>query len=568
MIVDRQDRAGMAEPVGSGQIPVAVVGAGPTGLFLAVLLARLGVPVRIFDKEPGAAKESRAFAIHARTLELFASVGLSDAVFERGTLASGTRFYINGKAAAGFGLEFGERPDTPFPVVMVLPQSETEKMLVADLRRLGVEVERGVRLESLTQDASGVVLRGHGADGSSIEIGAAYAVGADGAHSMVRKALGLTFEGGPYAQGFLLADCTVEADLEEGPFTVFLHGQDFGLFFPMGEGHVGRVIVTDGAAQADPSMTAQGSAPATLAEVEDALRRASQLDLRLRDATWTSRYRVHHRGVNRYSVGRVFVAGDAAHIHSPAGGQGMNTGLQDAANLAWKLALSTGGVAPPALLASYDAERRPVGEQVIAVTDRAFSFITASSSLLTTIRDLALPFAGTAIGRSETLRSRVFDILSQLGFHYGPGPAVAPDDGHWSHGPKPGQRAPDAAVAHGVQLFDRTGSYRFHILALARRPLGTDAIDGTADQLDALAAACGLDPTVVFLSRSLAGRHRRILQIENDAVLAAYGVTGDVSEALYLIRPDGHVAWRSKSFDIAGCRRFAADHFAAPARDV
>lgn len=546
-------------------VQVLVVGAGPTGLTAAAFLAQAGVDVRIIDKEPGAAKESRAFAVQARTLEVFLSIGLADAFLDRGVLANGTRVYVDGRSTAGFNLERLGRHDTPYPMVLSLPQSETEAILVEHLAAKGIEVERGLTAVSLEQDATGATLQARGADGAVVALRASYVIGADGAHSFVRKALGLKFEGAPYAQTFLLADCTLDGALEPGPFSVFFHGNHFALWFPLKGGRFGRVITTSERPVADASIAAQGSSPATLDEIEASFREATQLKVRLTDPVWMSRYRVHHRGVNRYGVGRVFVAGDAAHIHSPAAGQGMNTGIQDAANLAWKLSAVLKGRAMPALLDSYDAERRPVGDYVLSATDRLFSLATSPSGWVAAARSVLLPLAAGAIGFSGAARARAFEFLSELGIHYEPGLAVQDEAGEgqaWQEGPRPGRRAPDAAVSRKVSVFDIIAGYRFSLLAMTRKPLGAPEIERIAAELDAAAAASGMDVAAHLIGRSLVGRHPRLIQAESDDVLPAYGLGPDVPEALYLVRPDGYVAWRAPSLDSDGLKRFVAGRFA------
>lgn len=546
---------------------VTIVGAGPTGLLAAILLRRAGIEIRIIDKAPSAAKESRAFAVQARTLEILHTIGLAETFLNRGALATGVRLFMDGKLAAAVPLDGAGRTDTPFPVVLTLPQSETEAILVAELQRQGVEVERGITATALGQDSESVTLEAADAAGRALTIRSDYLVGADGAHSLVRKALGLAFEGAPYAQTFLLADCQIEGPLEDGPFCAFFHDSDFAMWFPLRGERLGRVITTSRRAVTDPSIADQGSSAATLPEVEDSFRRATQLDLRLTDATWVSRYRVHHRGVDRYGIVRVFVAGDAAHIHSPAGGQGMNTGLQDAANLAWKLTLALKGNPPPSLLGSYDGERRPVGRSVLAATDRMFSFATPASGWVSTARDVLLPLLLGTLGRSGIARSRAFDFLSELGIRYPAGDAVAdaaPAKPRWVRGPKAGERAPDAPITHRRTVFDLLAGYRFHLLALSRAPLSGSEIERWAAELDGLAREAGFDPGTHLVGHSLAGRHPAITQVENAAVLDAYGLSDAVPQALYLVRPDGYVGWRAPALDLAGCARFIAARFSRP----
>ena len=545
---------------------VIVIGAGPTGLMAGALLARCGVGVRVLDKSPSQAKESRAFAVQARTMELFQSLGLAEAFLDKGVLAAGARVYVDGEPAAGFDLDDLGRDDTPFPLMLIIPQSETEAILVDDLDRLGVAVERGIEATSLDQTSDGVVVHARGPGGDSLALRASYVIGADGAHSMVRKALGLTFEGAAYPQAFLLADCKLEGPIEHARLKVFLHGSDFAIVIPMKGQDYARVIATDIALPVESSFASQGSSPLQLAEVEAALRRASTLDVTLSEPRWTSRYRVHHRGVNVYRRGRAFVAGDAAHIHSPAGGQGMNTGLQDVANLCWKLALVLKGQAPEALLGTYDEERRPVGETVLKFTDRAFSIVTTQSGWAATLRDTLVPILGATIARSGIVRERAFHFISELGIRYEPNAFLARDDRdgaprEWRRGPAPGHRAPDAMISSRTRLFDLIGGYRFHVLALSRTPLIEADIARLADELAGLREAVGFDLRTHILARSLVGRDPRIAQAELPRIFDAYGICHDVAQGTYLIRPDGHVAWRTPRLDIGACRRFMLERF-------
>ena len=543
---------------------VAIIGAGPTGLMAALLLARSGIPVRVFDKSPGAAKESRAFGIQARTLELFQSLGLADAFLDRGLLAAGAQVFVGGKAAAALDFDDIGREDTPFPTLLVLPQSETEDILTAALRDAGVEVERGIEVVGLAEVEDAAVVSLRSASGGEQEVRASYVIGADGAHSIVRKRLGLTFEGAPYAQSFLLADCRVEWPLDYSRFKLFLNGDAFGIYVPMRGRDYARVITTALAGEGEAQIGSEGARELSLDEVEHGFRRAVGGEVRLSDPVWMSRYRVHHRGVNRYRVGRAFVAGDAAHIHSPAGGQGMNTGLQDAANLAWKLALVLKGGAPDSLLDSYDTERRPVGERVLSATDRMFSLATSQSGWLAGLRDTLIPVLGATVARSGTARARAFHFVSELGIRYHEGGAVAPDAAGWSVGPAAGHRAPDAPISHRSDVFDLIGGYRFHVLALSREPLTDENVGALSSDLAALRRDAGFGLQTHLVAHSLVGRDPRLVQAENGAVFRAYGLEAGRRQALYLIRPDGYVAWRTPSLDIMALRRFVAERLTLP----
>lgn len=443
--LEASDRMG---PMRRGNCEVLVIGAGPTGLMAANLLKRSGVDVRIVDERAEGSRESRAFAVVARSMELFAQLGLAERVLDRGVLNPGIDFYVGGDHVGGLDYDRADSPDTPYPFIVLHPQSNTEAVLLEDLGRLGLAVERRTRATGLDQDGDGVTTRVSGPGGEAA-IRSAFVVGADGAHSTVRHALGLSFEGAKYAQAFLLADCRVEWPADSGfdhaRFRVFMQGSTIALFLPLDGANRSRVMVTDHSNKAD--LAGTEVVALDLGELESAYREATGLDVRLAEPVWTTRYRVHHRGVSRYGVGRVFVAGDAAHIHSPAGGQGMNTGLQDAANLAWKLAAVLRNGAPPDLLDTYDAERLPVGRQVVETSDRMFSVAAGQTGWQATVRDWLARPVSAAIAHSDAVQHNAFRKLSQLEIAYPVGRYVedaAPGLGQ--AGPRVGHRAPDAVL--------------------------------------------------------------------------------------------------------------------------
>lgn len=561
-------------PSGLVDDEVTIAGAGPTGLMAACLLSRLGIGVRIIDKSPSAAKESRAFGLQARSLEFLLSIGIVERFLDRGVITAGARIFIEGRQVAQFDFSDVERPDTPYPFLLMVPQNEIEAILAEDLSEHGVTVERGCELVGFDQDPDHVTVRtrgsGQGADATETTRRTGYLIGADGAHSVVRHGLGLSFEGAPYPQSFLLADCRVDWPLDQNRVTIFLRGREMALFLPLRGKERARIMATDAAGPPAPSgIEQQGSSPVTLEEVEETLRRASGIDVRLRDAVWMSRYRVHHRGVDRYRVGRCFVAGDAAHIHSPAGGQGMNTGLQDAANLAWKLGLVLRGRAESDLLDSYHAERWPVGQKVLQVTDRIFSGVTTQSDWGVALRDLIMPLAASVVTRTAYGRSKAFHFMSELGIRYEPDTAAdhAALDGAkpWRGGPEPGRRAPNAVLTRTRDLFGELAAYRFHVLALSHEALDGEEIGRLAQELDDLRRRWGADLGVTIVARSLVGRDQRIVQPERGDVFAAYAMGREVPRALYLLRPDAYVAWRAPRFAVAELESVLTSRFARSA---
>ncbi len=550
------------------QADVIIVGSGPTGLMAANLLTRCGVRVRILDKSEQQAHESRAFGVQAKSLELMLCLGLADEFMNRGLIAGGAQIFQDGKQVSEVNFDDIGRADTPFSFLLMLPQSEIERILVDDLKRLGVLVEHSALVTGFAQSQEGVVVWAKNKAGEEIELRGLYLIGADGAHSIVRKTLGLTFTGEPYPRGFLLADCKIDWDLDYEHMKMFLSGRHFAVYLPLKGKDFGRVIAGEPEAAAipepgTPAAEATTSEAISLDLVQAELRAAFGEKVTLSQPVWTTRYRLHHRGVNKYQEGRVFVAGDAAHIHSPAGGQGMNTGLQDAANLAWKLALVLRGGSPLYLLETYHSERWPVGQKVLSFTDRMFSAVTSQSGWAPTLRSLLLPIFGAVMSRSGTVRSRAFHFISQLGIRYhesavvkeGSSPGAA---GAWREGLVAGRRAPNGLIARHRDVFSLIQGYCFHVIALSRKALSQDEIKNLTAEFSKLPRSIGVPLETHIVTHSLMGRDQRIVQAESNQVFEAYGLSADTPQALYLIRPDGYIAYRSDGLDLKGLKEFIA----------
>ncbi|WP_269856454.1 FAD-dependent oxidoreductase [Streptomyces sp. RPT161] len=361
---------------------VAIVGAGPTGLALAITLASAGIDFVLLDRQEQAAHTSRAGVVHARTLEVLDELGTAPELIARGrrvgeaTVRDGARRLLR--------VPFDGLP-TRFPFALVIPQYETEDVLASRLRQLGGEVHRPYEVTDVIQDAGGATLTM--ASGETLR--AAYAVGADGMHSVVREAAGIGFEGGSYGESFVLADVTLEQDrADDGLMLQF--GAD-GLFFivPFPGDHY-RVVATVEDAPAKPE----------LRYVQDLLDARDAGRAKVRDLVWSSRFRIHHRVADRFRAGRVLLAGDAAHVHSPLGGQGMNTGIQDGYALGRALAEGR--------LDTYEERRRPVARRVVAFTDRLTRIATGPR----VVRDTLLPL----VGRVPALRDRLAMELAELNY--------------------------------------------------------------------------------------------------------------------------------------------------------
>src|SRR4051794_22199464 len=510
----------MAQPQSPDDVErcdVLVVGAGPTGLTLAAQLAAFGVPAVLVDAASDRVHESRALAVQPRTLEVLRPLGVSDELVARGNRGVRLRIAAGGRVARTALFDIGAE-DTAYPFLLFVSQAETEAVLAEHLADEGVDVRRGVRLEAFEEDGDRLLCTLRDAAGAPRTIAARWLVGCDGARSTVREESGIPFAGARYPQTFCLADLSADG-LEDGAVNTYLAAGGPLFFFPLGFPAPWRLItfVPEGGPQ-------EGAIP--LDRLQQLVDAATGGAVRLRDPVWTSAFRVSHRGAQRYRAGRVFVAGDAAHVHSPAGGQGMNTGIQDAVNLGWKLGLVCRGAAPDALLDSYDAERRPVGREVLRFTDRAFTVATSGGALLRTARTRVVPSLLPIALRLRPARRLVSRPVSQLGIRSRRSPAVQPAAGPR---PRPGDRLPD------VRVRQRWLSEELAVAAFTLLAVGVG--EGEAADLRTRFA-----PWLVV--RGLDGGAARRLGLRGSGWL--------------LVRPDGHVAARAAGNDLSGAERYLA----------
>jgi len=526
---------------GGERLDVLIVGAGPTGLTLAGELQALGVSFRIVDRQPDRAHESRALVVQPRTLEVLRGLEVTPELLRRGNDAVWLRLYAGGRSVRVrlFGLGMA---DTAFPSLLFISQAETEAVLGDRLAAGGAQVERNLELTGFSAGGGGVVCTLRHRDGRTEQVAARYLAGCDGAASSVRRGAGIPFRGGAYPQTFALADLEIDGDLDTGSVHSFL-GPDSVLFcFPLGRPASWRVLVLH------PSLQGRGEAAEPSLEELQAL--AASLTggrLRLRDPVWLSYFRLQHRHAARYRAGPAFLAGDAAHVHSPAGGQGMNTGIQDAWNLGWKLALVARGLATEELLDSYDAERRPVGRFVVRFTDLAYSAATSANPLVRTVRTRLLPRLAPLALRVNRPAGYGFRIISQLGIGYRRSPAVREGRPRLRRGPRAGDRLPDARVTRDGQacwLGEALAAPGFHLL-----------LCGPAGGWDA-----GQVAALVEGGRGLLAVHHLTREAGPGALHDPDGVAlarlGVGRTAHYLVRPDGHVGYRAAGTDLRGLRRW------------
>jgi 2-polyprenyl-6-methoxyphenol hydroxylase-like FAD-dependent oxidoreductase len=386
---------------------VLIAGAGPTGLVLAIRLARHGIAIRIIDKNSGPGQASRAMAVHARTLEFYRQLGFGDTVVNLGIQIHAIRLREAGEEIAELPLPDIGAGLSPYPFVLSFPQDDHERFLVAQLKAEGVDVEWDTELESFTQDEWGVraVLE---RDGERIACSAAYLCGCDGARSRVRETLKLDFSGGTYDHLYYVTDVKV-AGPDNRDLIGHLGANTFALMLPVRSTGMQRLIgIMPPQAEAKPEPDFEDIRP-----VLEPL-----LGIRVEQVNWFSTYRVHHRVAGQFRVGRCFIAGDAAHIHSPAGGQGMNTGIGDAVNLSWKLAHVLQGRATAALLDTYQAERIVFARRLVATTDRAFQLIVSQGAGGQLLRGWLVPHVFPVLAGFAAARRTLFKTISQVQIHY------------------------------------------------------------------------------------------------------------------------------------------------------
>lgn len=549
---------------------VLVVGAGPVGLTMAAEFTRHGVSCRIIDKNSGTTDQSRALVVHARTMEAFADMGIIDEALARGHRTHGASIFADGERILHVTLD---DLDTPYPFFLDLNQSDTEDILEQHLHALGVQVEWGTELVALDPVEDEVRVRLRTADGAEKTTAFPYVGACDGAHSFCRDALDLDFPGGVYPREFLLAD--VHVDWSQPPDEWYAYLSEKGLFFgaPLKEEGRWRLITERDVIDEDPPNKVRatseddGQDEPTLDDLRAALKETAPADIEVHDPVWMSFFRVHHRLLNHLRQGRILFAGDAAHLHTPLGGQGMNAGIQDAYNSAWKLALVLHGDAHDALLDSYNAERRPADEAVVEGTDRLFRTVLLRKPVPRTIRNRA----ARLLTAFEPIKQRLQHRMAMLTVDYRDSPIVGEDRARFFQsegpgdairgmrrwrdfgaGPEPGDRAPDARFADGSSLFDVFRGTEHVLLLFA----GARPDESTYRRLTAISERVAAQPGVPIRIHPVvhtdtppsirADDPTWSDELILDPTGEAHHRYGARADCLYLIRPDGYVGFRAQ----------------------
>ena len=485
-------------------VDVLIAGAGPTGLVLALWLAKSGVHVRIFDKAAEPGTTSRALAVQARTLEFYRQLGFDEVVVQRGLKMEAANFWVRGQRTARLPIgEIGQGL-SPYPYVLVFPQDQHEALLIEQLQAVGVEVERPVELLGYEETADGVQARLKRANGREESCEAKYICGCDGAHSVLRGQIRAGFPGGTYVQLFYVADVKAKGPVMDQELHIALDDADFLAVFPLKAKGTARLI---GAVRHVDE--AQGG-ELTWKDVSSTV--IERLGVEVQKVNWFSTYHVHHRVAGAFRRGRAFLLGDAAHIHSPAGGQGMNTGIGDAVNLGWKLAAVLNGRTDEKLLDTYQPERQGFAKKLVSTTDQAFTFATKPGLLAREVRTELVPRLMPAIAGKELVRRFAFRTVSQTAIEYRKSPLSRGGAGRVVGG----ERLPwagDGSLPGGGDNFTPLASLDWQV-----------HVHGEASQaVQEVCAAFGV------ALRELPW---------NDAFWGA----GFTRDALYLVRPDGYVA--------------------------
>ncbi|HVF29989.1 MAG TPA: FAD-dependent monooxygenase [Pyrinomonadaceae bacterium] len=440
-----------------------IIGAGPTGLALACQLIRYGIDFVIVDKRETTTPHSKAIGVQARTLEIYEQIGLAEKLLEQGEVAGKARFIVNGRVRGEANFEEMGKGLSPYPFILMVEQGRHEAILHDHINSAGRSVSWRNELKSLNQSEEGVTANIETADGVSQTIEAKFLVGCDGAKSTVRHALGLTFEGGTFERMFYVADVEIDWEFPHDGGHAFLLKDNLLVFFPMYGENQWRIVGTF------PEEFTKDEGDVLYEEIEEQINQDAQLKIDITKVNWFSTYKVHTRRTSRFSLGRCFLAGDSAHIHTPAGAQGMNTGIQDGYNLAWKLAMVVRGSINKKILDTYDEERLKNADDLLKTTDWFFDLATSRNPLTAFLRMHVFPYVAGMALRSGAFRRFVFPRVSQIGINYRH--ALLSDHGDSYLKVRAGDRFPYFTVA-GESIYDRLREPKFHVITFTDEQTG------------------------------------------------------------------------------------------------
>lgn len=435
---------------------VLIVGAGPTGLALACQLIRYCIDFTIIDKKETTTPHSKAIGVQARTLEIYEQIGIADELIGQGTIAEAARMIESGKIRGEIVFNDIGKAMSPYPFFLIVEQGIHERILYDFIKSRGKDIRWQNELEGFTQNTDGVIAQIKNESGETETIEAKYLVGCDGAKSLVRNTLGLEFGGGTFERLFFVADVQIDWEFGHGAFYICLAKHTITAFFPMrgAAENTYRIVGTF------PKGHDKDEDEILYEEVERQIVADTELDLDISDVNWFSVYKVHSRSVNKFSKGRCFLAGDSAHIHTPAGAQGMNTGIQDGYNLAWKLDLVLKGKASGRILESYNEERLPNAKRLLQTTDRFFLLGASKNPFASFVRTRIAPYVANFVFSLDIFKKRLFPLVSQIGINYRDS-SLSQNNGDSKV--RAGDRMPWVLI-EGASIYDRLSEPVFHLI--------------------------------------------------------------------------------------------------------
>jgi 2-polyprenyl-6-methoxyphenol hydroxylase-like FAD-dependent oxidoreductase len=438
---------------------VIIVGAGPTGLALACQLIRYGIDFVIIDKKETTTPYSKAIGVQARTLEIYEQIGLADKLIDLGWKAEKARMIVGGEVRGEVNFSDIGKGMSDYPYVLIVEQGKHETLIHDFITSHGQHVRWQTELESFSHDEQGVTAVIKNTAGETETVHAKFLVGCDGAKSPVRHTLGLTFEGSTFERMFYVADVQIDWKFKNDALMVFLMKHNLLAFFPMIGENRWRIVGTF------PEEFSKDEGEVLYEEIEEQIKRDAELELDITNVNWFSTYKVHTRHVNKFSEGRCFLAGDSAHIHTPAGAQGMNTGIQDGYNLAWKLAMVLRGSSDIKLLDTYNEERLVNAENLLKTTDRFFNLVASPEPILTYLRMHVFPYIAGAAFSIDAVKKFVFPRISQIGINYRHS-SISDHESGDGFDAKAGDRLPFFTL-EGASIFDRLRAPKFHVLSFS-----------------------------------------------------------------------------------------------------
>jgi len=517
-------------------LPVLIVGAGPSGLMMAVELARRDIPFRIIDKKPEATQTSNATWMQTRTLEIFDLLGLVDPFIRKGHRCDAVNLYTKGKVALNLPFSY---LDSTYPFILFLQQAETEKLLIQHLEKLKTRVERPLELIELRQDSGKVISTLKHPDGHTETLSSDWLIACDGANSTVRQKLGLSLQGKDLAEQFMVADAEMGSFFQTNEVHVFF---DAGTLFP----EKGTLFAAFPFGSSQYRITAnlyfkQPRQTFTAKEVKEVVAERSYANYTPETVSWISPFWIHDKIVDNLRHQSVFLVGDAGHIHSPVGGQGMNAGIQDAFNLAWKLALVIKGKADSSLLDSYQLERFPILNELVNLTGQLTERALFDPSFYEKLQDF-----GRAITKHETdLATRIGRQLTQLDIQYQDSPIISYQNLS-EQSPKPGERAPDVKMNSSARLYDYLRHTEHQVLLFTGSPLEKDSLAKLEKLQHWLMRTYPELVRAQIVSKEEMGSIDNLIFDAHFAIHQAYKIS---KPTVYIIRPDNHIAYCSTALD-------------------